>query len=563
MGTPPPSATSRSISHPPAGRLRIGPWEADGGSNELHLNGSRRRLEPKTMQVLFCLAEKPGEVVSRDELLARVWPDVVVGDEVLTQAIIKLRKALGDHARTPSAIETISKRGYRLLLPVSPQESTPASIPLPTRPRASRRVAFIAAGLTGLILLAYAARSPEPVPAPPLAGNPVPQLTEHPTLTVMPFESEGEPAVPVHFVRGIAADLAADLAKVGELRVIAGPPLAGSSFVPPQPGARYLVTGHLQRSGKRLRIGLWLLDTRTGETLWSERFDRPFADLPALQEEIVHRLTALLPVQVSETERARLARRHTRSFAAYDRFLRGQAAVVVRRTEENEQAKLHYRGAIDLDPQFACAYAGLALAYAADYRHQWAKDRAQAAARALEMAETAWQIDREIPSVYWVRAYVRAHQHHFAEAMADLDQALALDRSYADAYALKGAIHTWTGQPANAIPLLRTALRLNPQASHLYFQALGRAYLFVGDTEQAAINLKEALYRNPVDLESRVLLTAVLAAAGEHDEAQWEAEEVRALEPAFSTQQWLETHPMADRGQRKRIAGLLADAGLK
>lgn len=569
MDIPPPPSVSRTARLAPAGRLQIGPWEADAASNELRVNGTKRRLEPKTMQVLFCLAEKPGEVVSREELLARVWPGVVVGGEVLTQAVIKLRKALGDDAHSPTAIETIPKRGYRLLAPVTRLEALPAqpaAAPAQAQPFALRHIAYLAAGMVGLallVLLASAARSPGRLPAPPAAESQSPQHGEHPTLTVMPFESFGEASVPPYLARGIAADLAADLAKVGELQVIAGPPLAGSAFVPPQAGARYLVTGRLQRTGGRLRIGLWLLDTRTGETLWSERFDRPFGDLPVLQEEIVSRLTAVLPVEVSEAERRRLARRHTRNFAAYDHFQRGQALVIVRRAEENEQAKRHYRSAIDLDPQFARAYAGLALAYAADYRHRWAKDQAQAAARALEMAETAWQIDPEIPSTYWVRAYVRSQQHRFAEAMGDLEQALALDRSYADAHALMGAIHSWNGQPVKGIPLLRTALRLNPQASHLYFQALGRAYLFAGDAEQAVINLKEALFRNPADLESRVNLAAALAAAGEREAALWEAEEVRVLEPQFSTRQWLETHPMADRGQRQKIAGLLEGVGLR
>lgn len=564
MDIPPPSVASTA----PAGRMQIGFWEADAASNELRMNGEKLRLEPKSMEVLLCLAARAGEVVSREELLARVWPGVVVGDEVLTQAVIKLRKALGDDARAPTMVETISKRGYRLLVPVTHPATLP---PMPIvaeadAPPVKRRIAWLSAGLAGLalfILLGNAARPPEHPSILSAAEGQSPQHGDYPTITVMPFESGGEGAVPAYLARGIAADLAADLAKVGELRVIAGPPLTGSTFVPPQPGARYLVTGRLQRANGRLRIGLWLLDTHTGETLWSERFERPFADLPDLQEDIVRRLTALLPVQVSEAERRRLARRHTRSYAAYDHFQRGQALVIVRRAEENELAKRHYSSAIDLDPQFARAYAGLALAYAADYRHQWGKNREQAATRAVEMAETALQIDPEVPVTYWVRAFVRSQQHRFAEAMADLEKALALDRSYADAYALMGAIHSWNGQPAKGIPLLRTALRLNPQASHLYFQALGRAYLFAGDAEQAVINLREALFRNPADLDSRVSLAAALAAAGERDAALWEVEEVRVLEPQFSTRQWLKTHPMADPGQRQKITGLLAGVGLR
>lgn len=565
MNLPPPSGHRFADPPAPPGRFRIGAWEADAASNELRRDGTRRRLEPKTMDVLFCLAERQGEVVGREELLARVWPGVVVGDEVLTQAVIKLRKALGDDARAPTLIETISKRGYRLLAPAARLDAPMPASPT-AAPPARRRIAWLggaAAGIVALLLLAYAGQAPERPPEAPPAETQLQPQGEHPTLTVMPFESDGNEAVPPYLARGIAADLAADLSRLGELRVVGSPLLAGVADTRSQPTARYLVTGRLHRAGGKLRIALWLLDTRSGETLWAERYERPFADLPELQEEVVRRLAALLPVQVSEAEQHRMARRHTRNHAAYDLFLRGQAAVIVRGAVENEQAKQHYRGAIELDPQFARAYAGLALAYAADYRHQWAADRAQAAARAVEFADTAWQIDPEIPSIYWVRAYVRSQQHRFDEAKADLERALALDRSYADAYALLGVIHHWTGQPAKGIPLLRTALRLNPQASYLYFQAIGKTYLFAGDAEQAVINLKQALFRNPVDLESRIHLAAAFAAAGDGDAARWEAEEVRALEPGFSTQRWMETNPMADREQRQRIVSLLAGIGLR
>ena len=96
-------------------RLLVGEWWADRSTNELGRAGETLRLEPKAMEVLMALAARAGQVVSREELLAAVWPGVVVGDEALTQSIIKLRRALGDNPRTPSYIETISKRGYRLI----------------------------------------------------------------------------------------------------------------------------------------------------------------------------------------------------------------------------------------------------------------------------------------------------------------------------------------------------------------------------------------------------------------------------------------------------------------
>ena len=99
-------------------RLQIGDWWADPATNELGRAGETQRIEPKVMEVLMVLASRPGAVVSREELLSIVWPGVVVGDEALTQSIIKLRRALGDNPRLPAYIDTISKRGYRLIAPV-------------------------------------------------------------------------------------------------------------------------------------------------------------------------------------------------------------------------------------------------------------------------------------------------------------------------------------------------------------------------------------------------------------------------------------------------------------
>jgi tetratricopeptide (TPR) repeat protein len=281
-----------------------------------------------------------------------------------------------------------------------------------------------------------------------------------------------------------------------------------------------------------------------------------------VQDEIVARLVAALPVKVSEAERRRLARRYTRNVEAYDYFLRGQAALLTRTHEDNETARQMYRKALALDPAFARAYAGIALTYAADYRQQWTKDGHQALGRAFELAETAARIDAEIPEVQWVLAYVHTQSRRHEQAIAHLNRAIALEPSFADAYALLGSIHTYVGQPAKAIPLVRTAIHLNPDAGYLYFLVLGRAYLFRGDPEQAMINLEEALSRNAANVESQVYLVAALALAGDRDAARWKAEELHVLEPDFSPDKWLQSYPMTDEGQKQRLAGLLAQAGL-
>ncbi len=557
-------------------RLQIGEWWADPATNELGRASETVRIEPKAMEVLMVLAGRPGGVVSREELLSLVWPGVVVGDEALTQSVIKLRRALGDNPRSPAYIETISKRGYRLIAPVRNVESAPAAssveaIHLPpqpsARPRDRIRLLVLAAGVVIALLAAgaYYYSSLRDRAQVAVTDPDTPNVWDAPnsalvTVTVQPFQWLGATDEHEYLARGIGADLMTDLSRFSGLRLI-----GASSDRPDTPAsrnARYLVSGSVQREAETLRVNVHLIDARTNEQLWSERFERPFRDLFAVQDEIVRRLVEKLPGKVSDAERRRLAKRYTRSLEAYEYFLRGQALFMVRRTEDNEQARSQFRKALELDAKFARAYASLAMTYAMDYRLQPSGDSSPALARAYELAETARLIDPDIPEIHWALGFVHVQSRRHDRAMESLRKALELAPSYADAYALMGGIHTYTGQPAKTIPLLRTAMRLNPDGGYLYFQILGRAYLFEKDIEQALINLREALARNPVDLETHVYLAAAMAAAGDRRGAEWEAEEIRALDRGFTMQRWLETYPLASAELRKQLSELAAVAGL-
>jgi adenylate cyclase len=555
-------------------RLQIGDWWVDPATNELGRASETVRVEPKAMEVLRVLAGRAGTVVSREELLSAVWPGVVVGDEALTQSIIKLRRALGDNPRSPAYIETISKRGYRLIAPVrhgragtaTNADSEPAS-PAQSSPRTHLRLRALAL-VAGIVLASAAAsvyyfhsvRQQVPVTSADALDFGDGRQAGLPTVTVLPFESLGTAGEQVYLARGISNDLMTDLSRFPGLRLI-----SASGATPESQSARsarYLISGSVQRESETLRINVRLTDTRTNEQLWAERYERPFRDLFAVQNEIVRRLIELLPGKVSDVERQRLAKRYTHNLEAYDYFLRGQALFLVRQAEENQEARAFFRKALELDPKFARAYASLAMTHAMDYRLRPPSDSGPALARAFELAETARQIDPDIPEVYWALGFVHAQSRRHDQALESLQRAIELNRSYADAYAFMGGIYTYMGETARSIPLLRTAMRLNPDGGYLYFLLLGRAYLFEGDTEQALINLREALARNPVDLETRVYLAAAMAAAGDGSNARWEAEEIRSLQPGFSTASWIETYPLTSARHRQRLLELLAKAGL-
>jgi DNA-binding winged helix-turn-helix (wHTH) protein/TolB-like protein len=563
--------------------LRIGDWRADPGTNELTRNGETVRLEPKSMEVLVYLAERAGQTISRDALLAALWPGMVVGDDALTQAVIKLRKSLQDTARAPRYIETISKRGYRLIASVETggtareaalepppirqdHPAGPVHAPARLRLRAPAISALLALLVAGGIAIVYWQDPGQWLESEvPLLEDPETRWTALHTITVTPFETVAGDDTETYLARGMAADLTTDLSRLSGLRVISPSPAPeGKSDreAAVKHASRYLISGAVQRAAGALRINVRLIDGESGRQLWAERYDRPYRDLLAVQEEIINHLLQVLPVQLSEAERRRLARRYTGNLEAYDHFLRGKSAFLARQREENEIARQMYRKAIELDPAFARAYAGLALTHADDYRNQWTGDGKQSLATALRLAETALQMDPDIPDVYGVLGYIRAVQHDYRRAIRLHERAIKLDPSYADAYAYIGAAYTLMGQPARTFPFMRTAMRLNPGGGFMYFMVLGRAYLFTGDLEQAKINLREALARNAADLESRVYMAATLVAAGELQEARWEREEIRALEPGFSARQWLQTYLMSDERQKRQLSDLLAKVGL-
>lgn len=514
------------------------------------------------MALLVHLARNAGNTLSREQLFEAVWPGVVVSDDTLTQAVTKLRKAFRDDARNPRYIQTVPKRGYRLRAAVDFSTDTAPVLSANSRSASRLSVLGVVVLLVSVIVVAIMADRretglPEPAPAAQAMADGLP------TLTVEPFRLLGEDESQAYLAEGLRYDLITDLSKLSGLLVIGSRSVMGQKVdLSPTSTAQYLVRGEVQRIGGELRIHVHLSDTKSGRQLWSERYRRPIDNLFQIQEAVSQRVVSTLAIKVNEEEKRRLAQRYTSSVPAYELFLRAQSLLLVRQPGENEAARGLFLQAIEIDPSFARAYGGLALSFAADFRNQWASDEAAALERANAMARTALEIDPEIPEVYWVLAYVSAQKREHQKAIGLLHKAVSLDRSFADGYALMGGIKTYMGRPAETLPLIREAIRLNPDAGYLYFLLLGRAYFFLGDWDQSLINLTEALERNPTNLETRIYLAATQEAAGQLDEAAWQRDEILLQQADFSSQAWLRTYPMTDRQQRKQLLSALQQLGL-
>ncbi len=564
---------SESIEDAPAAAMQVGAWRVAPALNQISRAGESVRMEPKAIELLVFLAQRGGDVVSREELLTALWPGLIVGDNALTQAVTKLRKALGDTAREPTYIEAISKRGYRLIAAVDrldrPRQPQPSAQPpgLGTSRAPSRR--WVAAG--ALVALAavgaiwFVQRPTGNELSPVLAAPPSsPLAAKLPTVLVRPIDAFGADAGKL-IARGLTADLINDLSKLSGLWVVSGGDAASATLRDTEKATgsaagRYVLAGTLQSDGKTLRLHLHLSSFDVGRQLWSLRVEREVRDLFAVQDELVRSVVEQLPIKVSQAEMGSLAQRYTRNLAAYEHFLRGQAAVQARRRAQNDLARDLYWKAIELDPAFARAYAGLAMTYALAYQLGW--DGEAALDRAVEFAGTAQQMSTGMPEAHWVLGFVETQRRRHAEAIGHLQRAIRLNPSYADAYALMGGIRTYTGQPAEGVSMLRTAFALNPDAGSLYFLLLGRALYFVGEYEQARVNLEQALTRNAENVEARLFLAAVLGHIGDTEGASWQAQEIRAVEPGFSANRWLATYPMTDKRQKERLAQALLPFGL-
>ena len=534
--------------------LCLGRARVQTETGEIRSEDGDAHLEPKSMAVLLFLVKRHGEVVSREELLDAVWPGIHVGDDSLTAAIIKIRRALGDDARNPSYIETIPKRGYRLISPLGASESDAAikseavaeSKPVGSGHKMLPVLVVFLSALGVALYLGFPLDAPTEQQVSPIDALAV--------IEVMPFANISGDPEQEYLALGISDTVLNDLALHSGFDIRQVLENAGK-----QPPADYILQGSVARMGDRLRIVARLLDGGDGKVLKALQFDRPFDDLLVMQDEIRDYVLTEISGSIDEEEKSRRARGYTENVTAYDFFLRAQSQLLVRTAATNYRARELYRTAIAADESFARAYGGLALSFAAEYRNSWVDDGNAALENAIRFARTAIGISPELPEQHWVIGYVLTQQRQYAEAETHLKRAIEISPGFADAYALLGGIATYRGDPEGTIPLLRDALRINPNAGYLYFLLLARAYYFLGDYEQAQINLIEALSRNPESVEARLYFAATLLNLDRTDEAEWQAMEVLGIEPDFSLGVWSETYPMSRGGQIDR---LLADLRL-
>lgn len=546
-------------------------WYVEPGSGRIQFQDTEVKLEPKVMAVLLCLVEKHGKVISRDELEATVWAGTVVGYDSLASTIIKLRKAFGDDSRNPRFIETVPKKGYRLIAKVSPAETPPADVksmePAPelnTNPPITGKVPNkkILALVSGLVvlLLAVVVLGVFQNPEKPTGQTDTITKADNPSVAVLPFLNMSNDPEQDYFSDGMTMDLITDLSKVSSLSVIARNTVftykntdIDVRKVGKELGVRYIIEGSVRRVSDQVRISARLIDAVSGYNLWADRFDGSLSNVFDLQDKVTAEIVSSLKVTLTPNERVQLARKYTNSIEAYDQFLHGWQFFWEFSKEGITQARVHYLKAIELDEKFARAYANVALTHTYELFNSWSQDRQHSLAQAEEYIDKAIQLDAALPNVYWVQGFTAVVQRDYPKALTAVEKLLSIIPNDADAYGLLGVALNYAGKSGEALPQMLKAMELNPRHPFVYKIMLGEIYFNLHDYENAILNFTQALQRNPVAEEPRIWLAAAYAHINRLDEAAWQLENVRNSNPDFTIDKFEHNIPLKDPQQIKHL----------
>lgn len=334
----------------------VGDWRVSPKLNRISKNGQTVGVKHKSMEVLVCLADANGEVVSRNDIMDEVWPGMAVTDDVLTQSVVELRKAFNDDAMHSKVIETIPRVGFRLLARVAPlsTESEPSNVP-----KKRRNYWFF-----GMALLVVSAALWIVLERQESDRQPVIKVEEAASIAVLPFVNMSEDPDNEYFADGISEEIRSLLTRIPDLKVIgrtSSLKFKGTNedlrVIGQMLGVMTVLEGSVRKSGDRVRISAMLIDVSDGTHLWSETYNRTVGDIFSVQDDVAAAVIGALEIHVGT---APSRGRPTENPEAFAMFLKAKVAANDFNWQGAEALLLR---AVELDPNFAEAYEMLSHVY--------------------------------------------------------------------------------------------------------------------------------------------------------------------------------------------------------
>ncbi len=482
----------------------------DTDRHAFHRDGQPLHIEPQVFELIRVLAEADGALVTHDDLIERVWGGLNISDATIAARVSAARRAVGDSGKSQSIIVTVSRRGFRLAVPVRQDRSSPSAT------AESRRASGV------------------------------------PTLAVLPFDYRPDNRDDM-LAEGVVEEVTAALGRVGSFRVIA----RQSAFVfrdaePEIPvvarrlSAEYLLEGSVRRLDDRIRITVDLVSAY-GVSLWTARFDDRLDDLFDLQERIAMQVAGQLPVKLRSAEIERVRRpEERRQSTQYDLVLRAMPHFWAHREEANARAVELLSEAIDLDPEYVPALSHLAWALAQKPRYMWSDNPKQDRERSLVYARRAAERVGEDPqSLVAISAAYSMGLADRAPALSFAKRALAIDPNNAWGHMRVGWALIYDGKPSEALASFDRARMLSPLDPFLFNMNIGTALAHsrLGRLDLAIPILKETLASFPGVAWAHRLLATLQARAGDKEGAQKALTNLVAAYPGLTLQHLTDSLP--------------------
>jgi len=494
----------------------------DGGLVPLKI-GSRAE------EILRVLLERAGELVLKDEIIAKVWPGVTVEESNLTVQISMLRRSLDEKSAAASCIQTVPGRGYRFVAKVARGD--------PETPRNS-------------------------------ASAPPQRLS----IVVLPFaDLSGDPDQQ-YFADGITEDLTTDLSRIPHSFVISRHTAftyrnrsVSTKQIGRELGVRYVLEGSVRRSGDHVRVAAQLVDAEIDAHLWAERYDRSRAGLFELQDEIVTAIAGAIEPELLKFERDRIAALPQQSEDAYELYQRGMFHHHRQNKADNRKAQEYFRRALLKDPQSPQATAALSIALTIAAYLSWAEDPERNYAEAFELGERAVALDGRYPNAHFALALICMWTGRTERAAAELQDAIQLNPSFAAAHAVLGVVLTFLGKPGAGVESIEKGMQLSPRDPRLFIWLAGLAatqYQLGHYAEAVEIGRRSwALNRNYIT--GLTYVVAGLAQLGEIEAARTALADLRSLDPKLAAARTTLQRLYKDRAGVDHLLDGLVKAGFE
>jgi len=522
-------------------------------------DGELLAMRAKSASLMALLLREQGRIFSKDEIAKEIWPDVIASDESISQCVSEIRRVLED--REHVIVKTYPKRGYSI------------NAEFPTEPK---RFEFTALHLMVValvlvvigVVVTYQFIAPDGHSETALKS----EVPLRDLVAVLPFHSLNSAGDDAYLEIGLAEDLIIHLSELSGVSVMPSPQSFALVVNDDAPinvakslDARYLVYGRIHHGKDVLQVTVQLMDGLKGTHVWAGKYDVARNDLLTYQQAVLGNLTTAMSVAISERDERLLTLAETSSKHAFAEILRGRVATNEFSNQGNLLAEKHFRKAVELDPNYARAYAELAAVYAIHFENGWSVLKEADEEKALFFAHKAIELDAELWLAHYAigRIYAVISTSDMDAAERHLRTAMSLQPDNDDARVFYAVVKILSGHSDEALAIIDSVLATHPAPAFWYFLGQGNALIHLERHEEAAIALERCLDQMPTSPYCLRFQIVNFGLMGQPEDAQWAAEEYAMLGHELSIDTIVELLVNTRPDHIERLRRGLSAAGLE